>query len=158
MCKCIWGRLWGVPRHQPPAGTARGVPPHLTISKYPHEHALHTHTLESSLKVGASCSPRTNTDAHMQPGKLFSLSLVKYRLPLLPLPHIHTHTLTSLIFLSQSQTGAVFPELLICWQHDTKACWEWYTHTNAHKHPQILQTRRETHLKCLNCTFVSSGK
>ncbi|AWO98018.1 putative zinc finger protein 800 [Scophthalmus maximus] len=47
----------------------------------------------------------------LQPGKLFSLSLVEYQ----PCPQpTRAHALTPLTFLSQSQTGAVFPELLIC--------------------------------------------
>lgn len=47
-----------------PRARARGVPSHLTMYKYPQECALQYNTLESSLRVWASRSPRRNTVTH----------------------------------------------------------------------------------------------
>lgn len=35
------------------------------------------------------------------------------------------------LFLCQSQTGAALPESLICLQHDTESCWNWYIDTRT---------------------------
>lgn len=94
--------------------------------KYPQEHALHASTLESSLKLWACCSPRRNTLTHTRRWGNSSHSYWSNTShPLLPPSH------TCLVFLS-SQTSAVFPEMLICWQHDTDRPAESEMHTHSH--------------------------
>ena len=151
MCKCtVCGRgLWGGPKQwvgtsNPTRDRARGVPPHLTMYKYPQEHALHGNTLESSLKVGACCSPRTNTVTHTC-SRGNSLLTLAGQIPAPPLSPTHLH--------SHASSSSLRAKLERCFQN----CWSVGNMTlrpaesDIHTQTDTSQTR----LKCFICIFLS---